>query len=45
MEVDFWKCFSLILVVSGMMFWAYGNTQSAIVSILLGIYFMEGTLD
>lgn len=43
MEIDFWKCVSLTCAISGMMFWAYGNTQSAIVSVLLGIYFMEGS--
>lgn len=41
MEIDFWKCVSLACVVSGMMFWAAGNTQSAIVSVLLGIYWVE----
>jgi len=41
MEIDFWKCISLSCVISGMMLWAYGNTQSAIVSVLLGIYWVE----
>lgn len=45
MEIDFWKCVSLVCAISGMILWAVGNTQSAIVSVLLGIYFMEGSRD
>ena len=43
MEIDFWKCVSLACTVSGIVLWAVGNTQSAVVSVLLGIYFMEGS--
>lgn len=41
MEIDFWKCVSLACVVSGLLLSATGNTQSAIVSVLLGIYCVE----
>lgn len=41
MEIDFWKCVSLTCVVSGLLLWTVGNTQSAIVSVLLGIYWVE----
>lgn len=45
MEIDFWKCVSLACVVSGLLLSATGNTQNAIISMLLGIYFMEGSRD
>lgn len=41
MEIDFWKCVSLTCAISGMILWAVGNTQGAIVSVLLGIYWVE----
>lgn len=41
MEIDFWKCVSLACVVSGLLLCTAGNTQSAIVSVLLGIYWVE----
>lgn len=41
MEIDFWKCVSLACIVAGLMLSATGNTQSAIVSVLLGIYWLE----
>lgn len=41
MVIDFWKCVSLACAISGIMLWAVGNTQSAIVSVLLGIYWVK----
>lgn len=41
MEIDFWRCVSLACIVSGLLLSATGNTQSAVVSVLLGIYWLE----
>lgn len=43
MEVDFWKCFSLILVVLSLIVCVTGNTNGAILCMLTALYFVEAS--
>ena len=45
MEVDFLKCFSLILVVLSLIVCVVGDTNGAILCMLTALYFVEVNRD